>query len=761
MSMEQRRNGFGSSVGAPLDRVDGQLKVTGTATYTAENRVAALAHAALAQSTIARGRISRLDTSAAEAAPGVLGVISHLNAPWLPVLKSMVTGEGSAIQTVMPLQDDAIHHAGQPITVVVAETWEQAQHAAQLVRVEYEMQAPRVELEAHLDEACPPQPFFGGTPPAYTRGDPSRGLADAAIRVEQTYTTPIEHHNPMEPHAAVATWDGEEGRGPWAGGCRHAARLTVFDTSQGVHLTRLGLAEALGLPAESVRVVCPFVGGGFGSKGGLWPYTVLAAIAARQVGRPVKLVLTRAQMYTSVGYRSQTFQEISLGARQDGTLNAIIHHSTSIGSAVGEHPEPAPEVTKVLYACPNVETRLRLVQLDLGVPTSMRAPGEASGSFALESAMDELAYAVHMDPIELRLRNYAEMDPESGKAWSSKGLRACYTRGAERFGWSRRNPELRSMRDGRWLVGWGMATASYPTVGFPAQAMAAIRADGGATVRSGTADLGTGQYTVMTQVASDALGLPPERVRFELGDTDMPFASVAGGSSGVRSVGPAVRQAADAARARVLELAVGDEDSPLAGYGPEAVGAEGGEFFLKHAPAQRESYAAILARHSLQEVTGEGSVNMVGMPNEHRVNAFGAQFVEVRVDPDLGLVRINRALGVFEIGTVLNPKTARSQAIGGIVFGIGMALLERTAIHPEYGKVVSPNLAGYLLPVHADVPAIDAFFVEVEDPYVNSLGAKGVGEIGITGVAAAVANAVFHATGKRIRNLPITPEKLL
>jgi xanthine dehydrogenase YagR molybdenum-binding subunit len=761
MNAEQRGNGSGTNsatrssavIGTPLDRVDGRLKVTGAATYTAEQRITGVAHAALVESTIARGRITRLDTSAAEAAPGVLGVISHLNAPRLQQLKSFNVG-GAAVQTVLPLQDEMIHYAGQHVAVVVAETLEQAQYASRFVRIDYAAQAPRVDVEAHLSEAYPFQPFLDIRPDSL-RGDPSRGLAEADVRLDHTYTTPIEHHNPMEPHAATAVWDGNGG-------------LTVYETNQGVHVSRHGLAEVLGLPLEKVRVICPFVGGGFGSKGSLWPYTVLAAIAARHVQRPVKLVLTRAQMYTSNGYRSETVQDMRLGARWDGTLTAIVHHTTAIGSDVGEFPETCPEVTKVLYACPNVETRVRLVRLDLGAPTFMRAPGEATGSFALESALDELAYALGLDPIELRLRNYAETDPESGKPWSSKGLRECYAQGAERFGWARRNPEPRSMRDGGWLVGWGMATASYPTVAFPAQARATIRADSStdsgqawAVVRSGTADLGTGQYTVMTQVAADALGLPHERVSFELGDTNFPFAPVAGGSSGVRSVGPAVRMAAEAVRAKLLELAAGDEDSPLAGYGPEAVAAENGELFLKHVPEQRESFAAILARHGLQEVTGEGSFGGVSMPNEHRVNAFGAQFVEVRVDPDLGLVRVNRALGVFEIGRVINPKTARSQAIGGIVFGIGMALLEHTAIHPEFGKFVSPNLTAYLLPVHADVPAIDAFFVEVADPHVNSLGAKGVGEIGITGLAAAIANAVYHATGRRIRNLPITPEALL
>jgi xanthine dehydrogenase YagR molybdenum-binding subunit len=753
MTVEQRQRRFGSSngrpsvIGAPLDRVDGRLKVTGAATYTAEHRIAGVTHAAVAPSTIARGRITRLDTSAAQAAPGVLGVITHLNAPRLSRPRPFLL-EGAAIQTLVPLQDETIHHAAQPVAVVVAETLEQAQYAARLVAVEYETMEPRTELEKYLNEAYPHQPMFGTIQPDSTRGNLSSGLSDAEVQVEQTYRTPIEHHNPMEPHAAIATWDADGG-------------LTVYDTSQGVYVTRQGLAEEFGLPPEKVRVICPFVGGGFGCKGGLWPYTVVAAIAARHVGRPVKVVLTRAEMYAFNGYRAETLQHMHLGARRDGTLTATVHHSTSTGSSAGEFPETCPEVTKVLYACPNLETQVRLVRLDLGAPTFMRAPGEATGSFALESAMDELACELGMDPVELRLRNYAETDPESGNPWSSKGLRACYEQGVERFGWARRNPEPRSTRDGRWLVGMGMATASYPSTSFPAQAKASILANARAVVSSATADLGTGQYTAMTQVASDALGLPTEQVTFELGDTAQPFAYVAGGSSGVRSVGPAVRLAAEAARRRLIELATRDEDSPLAGYGAEAVGAQDGELFLRHDPSKRESYAAIMARHGLQEVTGEGGVPAVSMPNGHRVNAFGAQFVEVRVDPDLGVVRVNRALGVFDIGTVINAKTARSQAIGGIVFGIGMALLERTAIHSQLGKVVSPNLTAYLLPVHADVPAIDAFFVDVDDPYVNSLGAKGVGEIGITGVAAAIASAVYHATGKRIRNLPITCEALL
>jgi xanthine dehydrogenase YagR molybdenum-binding subunit len=456
----------------------------------------------------------------------------------------------------------------------------------------------------------------------------------------------------MEPHATIASWDGH-------------GSLTIYDASQGVHPTQQGLVAALELAPEKVRVICPFVGGGFGTKGGLWPHTLFAAIAAREVGRPVKLVLTRAQMFTITGYRSATVQDVTLGARGDGTLTAVSHASTSIGSAVGEFPEPAPGVTELLYACPNLEASVKLVDLDMGVPSAMRAPGEAPGSFALESAMDELAHRLRMDPIELRLRNFAENDPESGRPWSSNGLRECYAEGAERFGWANRNPEPHSMRDGRFLVGIGMATASHPSYAFPATAKATIRADGTALVENGTSDLGTGQYTVMTQVAAETLGLSPDRVTFALGDTRQPFSFGAGGSSGVRSTGPAVRLAAEAVRAKVLDLAVQDEESPLAGYGPEAVDVEDGELFLKHAPDQREGYGAILARHGLDEVTGDGSVSMMGGPEGYRVNAFGAQFVEVRVDPDFGLVRVTRALGAFDIGTVLNPKTARSQAIGG------------------------------------------------------------------------------------------------
>jgi xanthine dehydrogenase YagR molybdenum-binding subunit len=747
-TMGRQRFGGDGAIGRPIDRADGRLKVTGGARYTAEYDLPNLAYAALLQSTIARGRITSLDTSTAEAAPGVLAILSHLQPLHLSPVGTMFDGAGMGAESRPPLQDDRIHHAGQNIAVVVAETLEQAQQAARLIRVIYQEETPHASLHAGLGEAYSPGKFLGFIEPDAQRGDVAAGLAEADVRVEQTYTTPIEHHNPMEPSATIATWD-------------EAGSLTVYDATQGVYITQQGLAQALGVPAEQIRVLSPFLGGGFGCKGLAWPHTQLAAVAARQVGRPVKLVLSRAQMYTSHGYRSETLQEVTLGARRDGTLTAMVHHSTSISSEVGPWSETAPEVTKILYTCPNLETSIRVVRLNLGVPTAMRAPGEAPGSFALESAMDELAYALGIDPIELRLRNFADVNPEDGKPWSSKALRACYTEGAERFGWARRTPEPRSMRDGRYLVGMGMATAYYPARGMPAEARVRLQANGRAVVETAGQDLGTGAYTIVGQIVADGLGLAPGQVSVRFADTALPNAGFAGGSMHSASLGPAVWSAAEAARARVLDLARQDEVSPLAGYDAEAIGVEAGELFLRHAPEQRESYASILGRHQLPEVLGEGSSQPSEAVRAYATGAFGAQFVEVRVDPDFGLVRISRALGVHGIGRVLNQKTARSQAIGGIIFGIGMGLLEESGVHPIGGRFISPNLSGYLVPVHADVPAIDAFFVDEPDPHINALGVKGVGEIGIVGVAAAIANAVFHATGTRVRDLPILPERLL
>jgi xanthine dehydrogenase YagR molybdenum-binding subunit len=734
-------------IGQPRDRVDGPLKVTGGARYAAEFTIPDLAYAALVMSTIAKGRIREIDTRAAESAPGVLAVLTHRNAPRLHAVVPVPAGYAG--QSLLPLQDDRVYYQGQQIAVVVADTLERAQHAASLVRVEYDEEPPIPRLEDALDAPFPPSSIFG-MPPSSRRGDPGQGLAAADVRLDQTYTTPTEHHNPMEPSATIAAWDGDH--------------LTIHDATQSISFTQQIIATMLEMPAENLRVVAPYVGGGFGCKGTVWPHPALAALAARQVGRPVKLVLTRAQMYTSVGYRSPTRQQYSVGATREGKLTALVHHGISQTPAFDEYAEFTGSPSRMLYACPNVETRNDMVRVNAGTPTIMRAPGEAPGSFGLESAMDELAYALGLDPLELRLRNYAERDPETGHPWSSKALRECYRRAAERFGWDRRTAAPRSMRAGDRLVGWGMATASYPLFLFPASALVRLLPDGRALVQTGSQDLGTGTYTVMTQVAADTLGLPFERVRVDLGDSSLPPAPTSGGSDTAASVGSAVYLAARAVRDEVARRAIADPDSPLHGSAPEQVVVEDGRLFVAGNPARAETYVALLerqggapveARHDCTDIVIGGHGPRFGM------HAYGAHFAEVHVDPLSGEVRVARWVGAFDIGRVLNAKTARSQLMGGIIFGVGMALMEHTVVDPRLGRILTPNLSGYLVPVHADVPDLDVQFVDQPDEHANPLGVKGAGELGVVGAAAAVANAVYHATGVRVRDLPITPDKLL
>jgi xanthine dehydrogenase YagR molybdenum-binding subunit len=652
-------------------------------------------------------------------------------------------------QSLLPLQDDRVYYQGQQIAVVVADTLERAQHAAALVRVEYDEEPPIARLEDALGAAFPPSQIFGA-PPHTRRGEPEQALAAADVRLDQTYTTPTEHHNPMEPSATIAAWDGDH--------------LTLHDSTQSITFTQQAIATMLEMPAENVHVVAPYVGGGFGCKGPVWPHPALAALAARQVGRPVKLVLTRAQMYTSVGYRSPTRQQYSVGATRDGKLTALVHHGISQTSPFDEFAEFTGNLTPMLYACPNLDTRNDMVRVNAGTPTIMRAPGEASGSFGLESALDELAYALGLDPLELRLRNYAESDPETGHPWSSNALRECYRRAAERFGWNGRTPAPGSMRAGDRLVGWGMATASYPVFLFPTSALVRLLPDGRAVVQTGSQDLGTGTYTVMTQVAAETLALPAERVRVELGDSSLPPAPTAGASATAASLGSVVYQAARAARDQIVRRAIEDPASPLHGTASEQVVVEDGRLCLAGDPARGETYAALLTRQGGTPVEARSDSTdtvMAGNGPRFSMHAFGAHFAEVHVDPLSGEVRLARWVGAFDVGRVLNAKTARSQLIGGITFGIGMALMEHTVADPRLGRILTPNLSTYLLPVHADAPDIDVQFVEEQDPYVNPLGVKGAGELGIVGAAAAVANAVYHATGIRVRDLPITPDKLL
>ena len=728
-------------VGKPLNRVDGYLKVTGGARYSAEFPVAKLTHGVTIQSAIAKGKIAQINTRLAEQVPGVLAVITHLNAPKL-------SGDKGGGHKLLLLQDNQVQYSDQQIGVVVADTFEHAMQAAALVQVQYEQDKPALNLKENLNQAYVPEGKISRKdPPDSAHGNVSQGLAGAAVTIDQTYTTPVENHNPMEPHATTAVWQGDH--------------LLLYDATQGVFNAKKKVAAVLGIPPENVRTMSYFVGGGFGCKGSVWSHVVLAAIAARQVNRPVKLVLGRIQMFGPVGFRPQTLQQVSLGATREGKLTALRHAGTSQTSTFDEFIEPVAKTARMIYACPNIETSHRLVRLNMGTPTFMRAPGEASGSFALESAMDELAYALKIDPIELRLRNYAEVDPDKGLPWSSKSLKECYRLGAERFGWQKRNPKPGSMRDGNTLIGWGMATATYPTNRSPASAIAQIMADGTALVRSGTQDIGTGTYTVMTQVAAEALGLPVEKVRFELGDTEMPETPVSGGSQTAASVGSAVNLAGIEARSKLLQLALADQASPLYGSKAQDVIAQNGSLYLKNNSSKTETYGAILSRHGLKMIEARADAKPGDEKEKYSMHSFGAQFAEVRVEPESGEVRVSRWVGTFGVGRILNAKTAHSQLVGGIVYGIGMALMEHTVIDPNWGRVVNANLAEYLVPVNADVPDIDVTFVDEYDPHINPIGVKGIGEIGITGTAAAIANAVYHATGKRVRDLPITLDKVL
>jgi xanthine dehydrogenase YagR molybdenum-binding subunit len=733
----------GPVVGRGIDRVDGPLKVSGRAAYAPETPVANALRAVLVTSTISVGRIADIAVAEAERSPGVFAVLTHKNAPRLKGAREHDQGD----RVLQLLQDDAVVYNDQPVAVVVADTLENAQQAASLVRVRY---GPRpANTDPAREKTAPYKPEKTSRGPTDTdTGNFDGALAQATVVVDQTYTTPIENHNPMEPHGTVAVWQGTD-------------RLTVYDSSQGVFGVRKRIAKLFGLSPENVRVISLYIGGGFGCKGTPWSHVPLTVMAAQVVGRPVRLTLTRPQMFSLVGHRPVTRQRVVLGADARGHLLAVRHDAQSATSRFDEFVEPSASQTRMLYACPNIRTTHRLVRVDISTPTFTRAPGESSGTYALESAMDELSYALRLDPLELRLRNYAERDPDSGKPFSSKSLRACYRQGAEKFGWSRRNPAVRSMRDGRQLVGWGMATATYPAGQSPAAAVARLRADGTAVVQTGSQDIGTGTYTVMAQIAADALGLPMARVRMELGDTRLPEAPLSAGSRTASSVGSAVKGAADRARAALVALALADARSPLHGLAPEDVVAADGELHARQGAARRDRYEAILARAGKTELMVRYDAQEKAERKNYALHSFGAQFAEVKVDPDLGEVRVTRFVGAFAAGKVLNAKTARSQLIGGIVWGIGMALLERTERDPRSGRVVTRDLADYHVPVNLDVPPIEIISVDETDPYVNEVGAKGMGEIGNTGSAAAIANAVYHATGRRVRDLPITLDKLL
>ena len=706
-------------IGQPVSRVDGRQKVTGAATYAAEFDQPGQAYGVIVRSTVANGRIASMDSTAAQRASGVLAVLTHRNAPRLAYRRHKGLPDPATGERLHVLQDDRVNHQGQPIALVIAETLEQANHAATLVRVTYADEAGITDISRVVPiEPTQQKTDQGETrPPQTRRGDPERALTTAEVKVEHTYVIPRENHNPIEMHATIAAWDGD--------------RLTLWDKTQWVHNTADEIAAVFSIPEENIRVISPFVGGAFGSGLRTWPHVTLAALGARVTGRPVKVMLSRREMYYAVGYRPHTVQRVALGASRDGRLTAILHEGYQETSRYEEFSEALLNASRLLHSCPNVDTRHRLAPMNVHTPTYMRAPGEASGIFALESAMDELAVALNFDPVELRLRNEPEMDEFKKLPFSSRSTRECYRSAAERFGWNRRSPEPRSMRDGRWLIGWGMATATYPMNYAPATAMARLLPDGTAEVMSASSDMGPGTWTSMTQVAAEALGLPIERVKFTLGDTRLPRAPIHGGSMTMASVGSAVQ----AACRKVREDAI----------------ARGGANDLVDA-----------MRRITQPIEAMADVKPGDESRRFSMHAFGAVFVEVAVDPDLGETRVRRIVGAYGAGRIVNPKTSRSQCVGGMIGGIGMALMEHSVVDARNGRVPNANFAEYAVPVHADAPPLmDVIFVEEHDPHVNPLGVKGVGEIAMVGVAPAIASAIFHATGKRIRELPITPDKLL
>ncbi|HEX6346482.1 xanthine dehydrogenase family protein molybdopterin-binding subunit [Umezawaea sp.] len=730
----------GGLVGLPLDRVDGPVKVTGAARYPSDVSLPGQAHAALVRSTVGAGRISRIDTSAALAAPGVLAVITHENAPELADAPPTALGPPPRF----PLADDRIVHFGQHIAVVVAGTPQRAAEATRLVEVEYE----RVEPVLGLDNpsAAVERNAWGVE---VDHGDAEGALATAEVVHDETFTTAAETNNPLGLFATVAQWrDGG---------------LVVHDSTQWPMMARRTLAGVFGLAERDVRVLVPYLGGGFGAGLRTWAHTILAALAARVVDRPVKLVLTRPQMFTSVGHRAESRQRLRIGATADGRLLAIDHDSVAALGAEEANFSAIVMGTAHAYDCANVATHDRQVRLNIPNPGFLRAPGHAEANFAVESALDELAHRLRVDPVELRLRNHADAHPRSGLPWSSNALRECYRVGAERFGWYDRDPEPRSTRDGDRLVGYGMAGVTFGWYAAACEATLSITTAGTAVLRSAATDVGTGTYTVSAQLTAELLGLGVDQVRVEIGDSDLPPAPQSGGSGLAAALSGAVQAAADNLVRAFLDLVADDGESPLRGRGPDEVGAADGGLHLLADPGTGEKYADVLARHGLDVLTAHGEVEFTEAARTSGLaaaGAFAAHFVEVHVDEDLGVLRVARVVSVVDGGRILNAKTARSQVVGGVVMGIGMALFEDTVFDADTGRVANATFGDYLVPVNADVPDIDVTFVGGPDRF-SPTGVKGIGEVGLVGVAAAVANAVHHATGRRIRDLPITIDKML
>ena len=736
-------------IGTPTSRIDGHAKVTGAAKYAGEFGVPGLVYGSVVASTVAKGRIAGIDMAEALAVEGVIAVLTHQNRP--PMARDdraysdeTAPEDGSPFR---PLYDDQIRFSGQPIALVLAEQWETARFAASLLRVEYKTDAHMTDLHRRLDQAK-----AAGSPPK-ARGNAEQAFAAAEIRHEGDYYIPTEHHNPMELFASTVIWGG-------------AGKLTVYDKTQGVQNVQRYLCGVFEMKAKDVQVLSPYVGGAFGS--GLRPQyqVVLAVLAARALQRSVRLVLTRQQMY-ALGYRPGTVERLRLGAKSDGALDAITHDAIAITSQYEEFARNDTGWSGALYKCANAKYSHKLAKLDLPTPCDMRAPGAATGVYALECAMDELAVALKIDPLELRIRNYSDRDQNDDLPYTSKQLRECYRQGAEAFGWGKRNPEPRSMRDGSELVGWGMATGVWEALQVETAASIVLTANGHAEIGCATADIGTGTYTIMAQVAADMLGLPIDNITVKLGDSTLPQSQVEGGSWTAASVSHAIAGAADAVRKALWRMAEKGPHSPLAGTKLGDVMLADGKIVNKRDPNRAVPIAEAMRHGGVDRIKEKKSTKFskenpyaLRSDDSYARNTHSAVFAEVKIDEQLGVIRVTRVVSAIAAGRILNPKTAGSQIMGGVVWGIGMALHEETLIDHRFGRIMNANIAEYHVPVNADVHDIKVIFVDEPDDIINPLGIKGVGEIGIVGVAAAIANAVHHATGKRIRDLPITLDKL-
>jgi xanthine dehydrogenase YagR molybdenum-binding subunit len=730
-----------SPIGRPVTRIDGKLKVSGGARYAVEYAIPNVAYGVAVTSTIGNGRITRVDSSAAEKMPGVLAVLHHGNIGTLYRPAGSLEQMSRPGESRPPFEDENIYYYGQYVALMIANTLEQAQDAAHHVRVEYDTSKPIVSMTE--------LPALAGTLVAEShRGDFDSAFQKAPVQIDETYVNPVETHNPMELHGTIAVWDGD--------------KLTLYESSQGVVNHHNVASQVLDMPLEDIDVISRFVGSGFGDKLFPWPHSWMAAMGAKHVGRPVKLVLSRRMMFSDVGHRPVCRQRMRLGATPDGKLVALRNDILQHTSMVDEYVENCVEGTAMLYSCPNLTAEQHVVGINVGTPTPMRGPGRTPALFAVESAMDEMAIKLNIDPLEFRLKNYAEQDEASGLPWSSKHLRECYQMGAERFGWSKRNPKVGSMRNGNLILGWGVASCTWPATQHNAAVRVRLMADGTARASCATQDIGTGTYTVFAEVVASKTGLPVDKVQVLLGDSSLPPGPTSGGSSATSTVLPAIAKATDNALDAIFKAASETASSPVHGVDPKTLKMTGGRIHTgDKSPNSGVPFQDILMMRRMASLDGMARTEAPPEQKKYALHSFGAHFCEVSYDPEIARVHVTRWLSVIDGGRIINEKTARNQILGAVVMGVGMGLLEETIYDPRNGNPINSNYADYMVPVNADIPELDCILLDYPDPQLSPYGARGIGEIGLTGCASAIAMATFHATGVRVRELPILVEKIM